>query len=107
MAEQNELLKNQTFLIEKETYHDSQKPLIVGTGPAGLFAALRLVERGIPCRLFERGSRSEQAMNLALAEMYVQGVFTRKVITVLQKLVGPEIVRGRQTHLDSNGLRWH
>ena len=39
----------------------------------------------------ERGSRSEQSMNLALAEMYVQGVSTRKVITVLQKLVGPEI----------------
>ena len=39
----------------------------------------------------ERGSRSEQAMNLALAEMYVQGVSTRKVITVLHKLVGPEI----------------
>ena len=31
----------------------------------------------------ERGSRSEQAMNLALAEMYVQGVSTRKVIEVL------------------------
>ena len=29
-------------------------------------------------------------MNLALAEMYVQGVSTRKVLTVLQKLVGPE-----------------
>ena len=39
----------------------------------------------------ERGSRSEQAMNLALAEMYVQGVSTRKVIEVLQKLVGPEV----------------
>ncbi len=39
----------------------------------------------------ERGSRSEQAMNLALAEMYVQGVSTRKVITVLQKLVGPDV----------------
>ena len=39
----------------------------------------------------ERGSRSEQAMNRALAEMYVQGVSNRKVITVLQKLVRPEI----------------
>ena len=39
----------------------------------------------------ERGTRSEQAMNLALAEIYVQGVSTRNVITVLQKLVGPEI----------------
>jgi transposase-like protein len=33
----------------------------------------------------ERGSRSEQSVNLALAEMYVQGVSTRKVIEVLQK----------------------
>lgn len=39
----------------------------------------------------ERGSRSEQALNLALAQMYVQGVSTRKVIEVLQKLVGPEV----------------
>ena len=39
----------------------------------------------------EKGSRSEQAMNLALAEMYVQGVSTRRVITVLQSLLGPEI----------------
>ena len=39
----------------------------------------------------ERGSRSEQSVNLALAEMYVQGVSTRKVIEVLQKLVGPEV----------------
>jgi transposase-like protein len=39
----------------------------------------------------ERGSRSEQSVNLALAEIYVQGVSTRKVIEVLQKLVGPEV----------------
>ena len=31
------------------------------------------------------------SVSLALAEMYVQGVSGRKVITVLQKLVGPEI----------------
>ena len=30
----------------------------------------------------EKGSRTEQALNIALAEMYVQGVSTRKVITV-------------------------
>lgn len=35
-------------------------PLIIGAGPAGLFAALRFVERGIPCHLFERGSDAVQ-----------------------------------------------
>lgn len=39
----------------------------------------------------ERGSRSERALNLALAEMYVQGVSTRKVCDILVKLVGPEV----------------
>jgi len=39
----------------------------------------------------KKGSRTEQALRLALAEMYVQGVSTRKVIEVLQRLVGPEV----------------
>ena len=39
----------------------------------------------------DKGSRTEQALNIALAEMYVQGVSTRKVITVLQALLGPEV----------------
>ena len=42
-------------------------------------------------QLFERYSRSEKALVGALAEMYVQGVSTRKVIEVLQRLVGPEV----------------
>lgn len=39
----------------------------------------------------EKGTRTERAITLALAEMYVQGVSTRKVITVLQSLLGPEV----------------
>jgi transposase-like protein len=39
----------------------------------------------------EKGSRTEQALNLALAEMYVQGVSTRKVCDILAKLLGPEV----------------
>lgn len=39
----------------------------------------------------EKGSRTDQAVHLALAEMYVQGVSTRRVIDVLQRLLGPEI----------------
>ena len=39
----------------------------------------------------EKGTRTDQAIHLALAEMYVQGVSTRRVIEVLQRLLGPEI----------------
>nr|WP_113906327.1 transposase [Aliidiomarina celeris] len=39
----------------------------------------------------ERGLRSEKALKLALAEMYVQGVSTRKVARVTEELCGFEI----------------
>ena len=38
--------------------------------------------------LFERYQRSEKALVAALAEMYVQGVSTRKVTQVTEELVG-------------------
>mgnify|MGYP006433530031 CR=1 FL=1 len=37
-------------------------PIIIGAGPAGLFCALRFSEYGIPCQIFERGSRAHQRM---------------------------------------------
>jgi transposase-like protein len=39
----------------------------------------------------ERGVRSERALKLAIAEMYVQGVSTRKVTAVMQQLCGLEV----------------
>jgi putative transposase len=42
-------------------------------------------------RALERGSRSERALCLALAEMYVQGVSTRKVSKITEELCGCEI----------------
>lgn len=39
----------------------------------------------------ERGVRSERALKLAVAEMYVQGVSTRKVTEVMQQLCGLEV----------------
>ena len=39
----------------------------------------------------ERGVRSERALKLAIAEMYVQGISTRKVTQVLEQLCGLEI----------------
>ena len=40
-----------------DKFCEKHKPMttIIGAGPAGLFAALRLVERGLPCRILERG----------------------------------------------------
>ena len=55
------------------------------------FAVPQVRGSGFYPSALERGSRSEQSVNLALAEMYVQGVSTRQVIEVLQKLVGPEV----------------
>lgn len=57
VAEKGEKLPRHDFTFEKlNSQKIKDKVLIVGSGPAGLFAALRLVERGIPCILFERGS---------------------------------------------------
>jgi len=39
----------------------------------------------------ERGLRSERALHLALAEMYIQGVSTRKVTSILEELCGLEV----------------
>jgi putative transposase len=39
----------------------------------------------------ERGERSERAVKLALAELYVHGVSTRKVATVVEQLCGFEV----------------
>lgn len=62
VAGPGEKLSEQNFVLEKVSQTPSEKPLIVGSGPAGLFAALRFVERGISCHLFERGSPSEIRM---------------------------------------------
>src|SRR5882672_9204254 len=39
----------------------------------------------------EKGLRSERALTLAIAEMYVKGVSTRKVTKVLEELCGLEV----------------
>ncbi len=41
--------------------------------------------------VLERGERSERALKLAVAEMYVQGVSTRKVATITAELCGLEV----------------
>ena len=58
----------------------------------------------------ERGSRSEKALRLALAEMYVQGVSTSKVTKITEQLCGCEIsssdVSRAAALLDEDLAKW-
>ena len=58
----------------------------------------------------ERGVRSERALTTALAEMYVQGVSTRKVSKIVEELCGREVssstVSRLATQLDEELQRW-
>jgi putative transposase len=43
-------------------------------------------EGGFHPKALEKGLRSEQDLTMALAEMYMQGVFTRKVKAITEQL---------------------
>ena len=107
MAQIMELLVNECMKIER------QQALGVGpyqrgearTGQANGFKPKQLKTRvgrlqlAVPQvrdakfypRVLERGSRSERALTLALAEMYVQGVSTAKVTKITEELCGCEV----------------
>ncbi len=77
---------------ERTGYANGFKPKTVLTRMGEItFAVPQVRDSSFYPSALEKGSRTEQAVNLALAEMYVQGVSTRKVIEVLQRLVGPEV----------------
>jgi putative transposase len=58
----------------------------------------------------ERGTRSERAVKLALAEMYVQGVSTRKVKAITEQLCGFEVSSSQVSRataaLDEHFKQW-
>jgi putative transposase len=58
----------------------------------------------------EKGQRSERALKLAIAEMYVQGVTTRKVTAVMQELCGLEVTSSQVSRavqlLDAELTEW-
>lgn len=59
VAEAGERLEKPEIKLPRVQRQFDTPPVIVGAGPAGLFAALRLVERGVRCILIERGSPAE------------------------------------------------
>ena len=58
----------------------------------------------------EKGVRSERALKLAVAEMYVQGVSTRKVAAITEQLCGTEISSAQVSRaaaaLDAELMTW-
>lgn len=51
----NETPEKETYDFNLKNVKNSPHAVIIGTGPAGLFAAIKLIERGIKPILFERG----------------------------------------------------
>ena len=107
MGEAIQLLMNEAMLIERNRYLQAMpyerspdrqdyangfKPKQLKTQLGALSLSVPQVRNGefYPSFL-EKGIRSERALKLALAEMYVQGVSTRKVNAVLQELCGLQI----------------
>lgn len=77
---------------ERTDYANGFKPKTVLTRVGEItFEVPQVRNSGFYPSALEKGSRTEQALNLALAEMYVQGVSTRKVETILKQLVGPDV----------------
>ena len=83
---------------ERVGHANGFKPKTVSTRLGKLALAIPQV-RALPGRealswypqALERGERSERALRLAVAEMYVQGVSTRKVTAVMEQLCGLEV----------------
>ena len=81
---------------ERRGYANGFKPKSVKTrvGSVGLqIPQVRDVEDGAGFypQSLERGQRSERALRLAIAEMYVQGVSTRRVSEITQELCGLDV----------------
>ena len=78
---------------KRRGYANGYKPKTVFTRLGAVPLEVPQVRGGVefyPSAL-ERGVRSERALKLAIAEMYVQGVSTRKVTAVMQELCGLEV----------------
>jgi len=54
------LFSEKAYVFPKVTRKSTQRPVVVGMGPAGLFAALHLARAGIPVLILERGQRVER-----------------------------------------------
>ncbi len=98
---------NQAMIIERSEYLQAspyertpsrqgqangfkEKTVLTRTGPLQL-SIPQVRDSGFYPESLEKGCRSEMALKLALAEMYVTGVSTRKVAQITEKLCGTNV----------------
>jgi putative transposase len=97
--------------LERRGYANGFKPKTMQTRVGDItFAIPQVREGGFYPQALERGLRSERALTLALAEMYVQGVSTRKVKAITEQLCGVEVsssqVSRAAAEMDSELEKW-
>jgi transposase-like protein len=77
---------------DRKGHGNGFKAKTVKTRMGGItFAVPQVREGGFYPSALEKGLRSERALTITLAEMYVQGVSTRKVKAITEQLCGTEI----------------
>ena len=77
---------------ERQAHANGFKDKTLQTRMGSLTVAVPQVrEGGFYPQSLEKGVRSERALKLALAEMYVQGVSTRKVAAITEQMCGFEV----------------
>ena len=77
---------------EREAHANGYKPKTMRTRVGDItFSIPQVREGGFYPQALEKGLRSERALTLALAEMYVQGVSTRKVKAITEQLCGTSV----------------
>ncbi|MBI5933861.1 MAG: IS256 family transposase [Chloroflexi bacterium] len=112
-AERTEYLKAAPYQHnpERNGHANGFKPKTMRTRVGEItFAIPQVREGGFYPQALERGLRSERALTLALAEMYVQGVSTRKVKAITEQLCGVDIsssqVSRAAAEMDSELEKW-
>lgn len=112
-AERQQYLKVEPYQrsAEREAHANGYKPKTLRTRVGEItFAVPQVREGGFYPQALEKGLRSERALTLALAEMYVQGVSTRKVKAITEQLCGVNIssstVSQAATQLDAELEKW-
>ena len=126
MSKAVKILMNAAMLLEREKYlgaalherTDERRGYANGFKPKTINSRIGQLELAIPQTRdgqfypssLEKGIRSERALKLSLAEMYIQGVSTRKVAKITEELCGFNVsstqVSNAAKLLDEELERW-